>query len=57
VSATDNRRSISDAGFGWSGNYQGMFFKAHVAHRIQEAAPTSEPYSRNKFLLQVGYSY
>ena len=57
VSDADNRRSISDVGFGWSGNYQGMFFKAQVAHRIQDAAPTSEPYSRNKFLLQVGYSY
>jgi len=57
VSATDNRRSISDVGFGWSGNYQSMMFKAHVAHRIQDAAPISEPYARNKFLLQVGYNY
>jgi len=57
VSSTDNRRSISDVGFGWSGNYQSLFFKAHVAHRIQDAAPTSEPYARNKFLLQLGYNY
>ena len=57
VSSADNRRSISDVGLGWSGSYQSMVFKAHVAHRIQDAAPTSEPYARNKFLLQLGYNY
>jgi hemolysin activation/secretion protein len=57
VSASDYRRSISDVGLGWSGSYQNLIFKAHVAHRIQDTAPTSEPYPRNKFLLQLGYTY
>ena len=57
VSANDSRRSISDVGLGWSGRYEAFVVKAHVVHRIQDAAPVSEPYARNKFLIQAGYTY
>ena len=54
---TDVNRSISDVGLGWTANYSNAIIKAHVAHRIQDASPTSEPYARNKFLIQAGYMF
>ena len=54
---TDVNRSISDVGLGWTANYSNAIIKAHVAHRIQDVSPTSEPYARNKFLLQAGYMF
>lgn len=56
VSVTENVRSVSDVGVAWTGNYSGLIFKAHLAHRLDNE-PNSEPYAQNKFLVQLGYQF
>lgn len=55
--ATDKTRNISDVGLGWSANYGKAIIKASLAHRLESAAATSEPTSRNKFLVQAGWVF
>ena len=55
--ATEKTRDISDVGIGWSANYGNAIIKAHLAHRLESAAATSEPTSQDNFLLQVGWVY
>ena len=57
VSPTDKRRSISDVGIGWSAEYKGAIIRTHLAHRLNSDGPVSEPYPRNKLLVQAGWVF
>jgi len=57
IAATDQMRSISDVGIGWSGNYKNALVRVHLAHRLDKAEPVSEPFSRNKLLVQAGWVF
>lgn len=50
-------RHISDVGLSLSGSYQQMLFKVNWAHRQASTGATSEPYPRNKLLLQIGWMF
>jgi hemolysin activation/secretion protein len=55
--ATDNTRSISDVGVGWSANYGKAIIRANLAHRLESTAASSESTSQDNFLLQVGWVF
>lgn len=57
VTASDARRSISDVGLGWTGNWKGGFVKAYAAYRIQDSAPVSETSDRTRLLVQAGWLF
>ena len=57
VSPTDRRREISDVGLSWSGNFKNGAAKVTLAHRLQAAAPTSEPTPRNRLLTQLTWAF
>lgn len=50
-------RHISDVGLSLSGSYEQMLFKINWAHRKTSANATSEPYPRNKLLLQMSLTF
>jgi hemolysin activation/secretion protein len=54
---TDVNRQISDMGLGWNASYKGAVIRAYLAHRLQGAVPLSEPYPRDKFLMQAGWVF
>ena len=54
---TDKRRNLSDIGIGYFGKHDsGFMVKAYMTQRMSDPA-TSEPYARNKFLVQAGYLF
>lgn len=57
IAAADRRRDIGDVGLGWTGSYSGALVKAYVAHRLDDRRPASEPYPRNKLLVQAGWVF
>jgi hemolysin activation/secretion protein len=54
---SDVNRRLSDVGIGWSANYGGALLRAHLAHRLQGGAATSEPFARNKVFAQAGWIF
>ncbi len=50
-------RVVSDLGVGVSARYRGALLSASLSHRWQHALPLSEPFPRNKLLLQGGYIF
>jgi hemolysin activation/secretion protein len=57
VSGMSNNH-VSDIGLGLdAGAGKGPMLHASVAHRLQAAAPLSEPYPRTKILLQAGWVF
>jgi hypothetical protein len=49
---------VADAGLGLdAGGGKGPTLHASLAHRLQGAAPLSEPYPRTKILLQAGWVF
>ncbi len=55
--ATEKTRDISDVGIGWSAVYGNAIIKAHLAHRLESSAATSEKTDQDNFLLQVGWVF
>ena len=54
---TDPRRRLNDIGLGYVGKHPaGFLVKAYLAHRLTSPA-TSEPYARNKLLVQAGWVF
>jgi hemolysin activation/secretion protein len=54
---TDVSRHISDLGLGWNASYGGALIRAAVAHRLDTAPAVSEPFPRNKVLVQAGWTF
>ncbi|MBF0460025.1 MAG: ShlB/FhaC/HecB family hemolysin secretion/activation protein [Magnetococcales bacterium] len=54
---TDVDRHISDVGIGLTANYSGAVLRTYLAHRLEDAVPVSEPFPRDKFLVQVGWVF
>ncbi|MEX8518617.1 MAG: ShlB/FhaC/HecB family hemolysin secretion/activation protein [Leptothrix sp. (in: b-proteobacteria)] len=52
-----SQRHIADAGIGLNASYHGLLLRAHLARRMDPASPLSEPESRNKLLLQAGWTF
>jgi hemolysin activation/secretion protein len=55
--APDSNRHISDVGLGLDATGKGPTLHASVAHRLQQAAPLSEPAPKTKLLLQAGWVF
>jgi hemolysin activation/secretion protein len=51
------RREIEDVGLGLNASFHNVVMHAALAHRLQARAPLSEPYSRDKLLLQLGWVF
>ena len=53
-----SRRDIADIGLGLNLRWQeGALLRLILAHRLGDDAPTSEPWSRNKLLVQAGWVF
>ncbi len=50
-------RSLSDVGLGLTANAAGALIRLQVAQRVSGGAPTSEPASRTRWLLQGGWVF
>jgi hypothetical protein len=48
---------LPDVGIGWSASYGNAIIKAHLAHRLESTAATSEKTDQDNFLLQVGWVF
>jgi len=53
----DVSRHISDLGLGWTASYDGALIRATLAHRLDAAPAVSEPFPRNKLLIQAGWTF
>jgi hemolysin activation/secretion protein len=51
------RRDIDDVGLGFNGAFHGLTMRATLAHRLHAEKPLSEPYPRDKVLIQLGYLF
>jgi hemolysin activation/secretion protein len=51
------RRDIEDVGLGFNAALQGLILHATLSHRLHAQAPLSEPYSRDKLLVQLGWVF
>ena len=52
-----SQRDIGDVGLAFNAHLHGFVLHANVSHRLAAAPPLSEPYSRNKLLLQGGWVF
>jgi hemolysin activation/secretion protein len=50
-------RHLADIGMGLNASAHGMVLHASLAHRISAEHPLSEPYARNKLLVQGGWVF
>jgi hemolysin activation/secretion protein len=51
------RRDIDDVGLGFNASFQGLVMHATLAHRLHAEAPLSEPSSRDRLLVQLGWVF
>lgn len=54
---SDDRRSLSDVGIGWSATYKSLLIKAYLAHRLDSTPAQSEPTPRDPFWIQAGWVF